>query len=71
METHKQSYSEISKLSSVELFQAEKSLRLEINMSKLDVYGIKGKSKPVKGLRKSLARVLTAKKQIQFKAKKS
>jgi ribosomal protein L29 len=63
MELHKLSYEDALKLGAEDLKQTEKALRLELNMRKLDVYGIKGKKSPAKGLRKSLARVLTAKKQ--------
>lgn len=71
MEHEKLTYSEMLKLSASELTQAEKGLRLQMNVGKLDIYGIKGKRKSAKGLRKSLARVLTAKNQNKSKSKKS
>lgn len=65
MELHKLAFEDALKMTKEDLKQTEKALRLEINMRRLDVYSIKGKKKPAKGLRASLARVLTAKKQLE------
>ena len=70
MELHRITFEEAVKLSSEDLKQTEKALRLELNMRRLDVYGIKGAKKPAKGLRKSLARILTVKKQFAKENKK-
>jgi ribosomal protein L29 len=71
MELHKTEYSDFQKMTQAELKETETALRLQLNMTRLDVYGIKGKKQPAKGLRRSLARVLTAKRHNETKVAKS